>query len=80
MLLSNRQRILDSGLFLGLFTDGDLVTRLNLVRGNIHNLIIYNDGLVAHQLACFRTCGTETHTPYDIIQTAFKKLQQIFTC
>ena len=48
-----------------------------LVRRDVHHLSIHGNGLVAYQLARFRTSAAEPHTVDDIVEAPLEELQQV---
>ena len=62
-----------------LFTNTNNLTRLNLIRRNVHNLAINGDVLVADHLTSSSTCRSNTQTINHIVQTALKQLKQNLT-
>ena len=78
-VVETSQRIRNYLQRLGTLTHTHNLPRLNRVRGDIDNLAIYRDVLVAHQLTGSSTCRSNTQTVNDVIQTALQQLKQHFT-
>src|SRR3989338_8681088 len=64
--------------FFSLFLEfqNDLVVSLDLIRWNIDNMVINENKPVTDNLPSLLTGGRETKLIHDIVQTAFKHLEQ----
>lgn len=57
----------------------DHLTRFHCIRRNIHNLTVYSNVLVAHQLTSSCASRSNTQTEYDIVKATFQQLEKDFT-
>ena len=79
VLLSQFEGFSDTNLLLGLFAHGDDVTRLDVIRRNIHLLAVDEDSAVRNHLACFSARGAKAHAVNHVVQTGLKEGEKIFT-
>src|SRR6188474_418728 len=70
------ERLLDTGLLPGLFTQSDDVARLALVRRDVDRRTVDRDPAVAHELTRLVARRGETHPVDDVVETALEQLQQ----
>ncbi len=55
------------------------LTGLNGVRGDINHLTVHSDVLVAYQLTCSSTSGSNTQAEYYVVQTTLEQLKEYLT-
>src|SRR5699024_10952648 len=67
-------------LLFGSFTHRNPVFRLNLVGRNVDDLAIDQNGFMADHLASLGTGYCEPETVYNVVKSAFQKLEQVFIC
>src|SRR6185503_12412893 len=72
----NRQRRLDAQLLLGAVTNGDLVAGLELIRRDVHDLLVHLDTAMADELARFRARGREAHAVHDVVEPSLEHAEQ----
>src|SRR5688572_115648 len=76
-LCSDRQRRFDAQLFLRAVANGNLVARLELIRRDVHDLLVDLDAAMADELARFRARRSEAHPVHDVVEARLEHPQEV---